>query len=345
MTFPNRNQAGSGEYARSLVAALRARDDIAVTELAGPTRSGIAGTMRWLLGGAAADVRRSHASLLHCPAFVTPWNVPTPVVISVLDVAALHFPRDHPLEWRVYASRLLPAQARRAALIVAISENTRRDVIAEYGVSPDRVVTIHPGINPAFASARRSEEPAPRDPSILFPGAPMSRKNLEVVLRALASAPAGSALARARLLISGSTAGRFPQHAAAIEAAGLARRVRWLGQVARAELPTLFASVDAVVYPSLYEGFGFPPLEAMSAGTPVVASNSSCLPETLGDAALLVDPADSAGLARALDDVLTRPELRARLIADGRARAAMFTWEGCAAQTVDAYRQVLKAAS
>ena len=344
MTFPNRNQAGSGHYARSLLAAVHARGDVDVKAVAGPSQSGIAGTLRWMLRGAAARVHAERASLLHCPAFVTPWNVRIPLVISVLDLATRRFPQDHPLEWRVYESQFLPAQARKAALVIAISENTRRDVIAEYSVSPDRIVTIHPGVDPAFASSRRTTSPS-SDPVLLFPGAPIERKNLEVVIKTLASAPPDSPLSRATLQISGATADRFPQHAAAIAAAGLEGRVRWLGQVPRERLPAAMADADAVVYPSLYEGFGFPPLEAMSAGTPVVASNASCLPEILGDAALLVGPHDVTGLQRALESVLTDRTLRDRLVAAGRERASAFTWERCAADTVDAYRRVLGSAA
>jgi glycosyltransferase involved in cell wall biosynthesis len=152
-------------------------------------------------------------------------------------------------------------------------------------------------------------------------------------------------LSRATLQISGATADRFPAHAAAITRAGLDGRVRWLGQVPRENLPALMSDADAVVYPSLYEGFGFPPLEAMAAGTPVVASNASCLPEVLGDAAMLVDPHDAAALGRALESALTDHALRQRLVAAGRARAATFTWERCAELTVEAYRRVLVAAS
>lgn len=340
MTFPNRNRAGSGQYARSLLAGLQARDDVEVLELAGPSRSGLAGTLRWMLRDASNHVAAAHVALLHCPAFVTPWNVKVPNVISVLDVATRRFPRDYPFEWRAYEGNLLPGQARKAALVVAISENTRQDVIAHYKVPPDKVVTIYPGVAQEFAAAPHAERD-PEAPLLLFPGAPRSRKNLELVLLSLASAAPGSALAAATLQISGANAADFPEHVAAIADGGLSNRVRWLGQVPAERMPAIMAETSAVVYPSLYEGFGFPPLEAMAAGTPVVASNTSCLPEVLGDAALLVDPQDDAAFGAALEDVLTKPEVRDRLIAAGRERVRMFTWEKSAAQTVDAYRRVL----
>jgi len=110
-------------------------------------------------------------------------------------------------------------------------------------------------------------------------------------------------------------------------------------------MPALMAAAAAVVYPSHYEGFGLPPLEAMAAGRPVVASNASSLPEVLGDAALLVDPSDETGFARAVESVLTDQQLRERLIAAGRTQARKFTWERCAERTVDAYRLALQVAA
>jgi glycosyltransferase involved in cell wall biosynthesis len=343
MTFPSRNQAGSGAYARSLFAAVAARPEMDATVVSGPQASGLRGTLGWMIRGAAASVRDSHASLLHCPAFVTPWNVRVPVVISVLDVTTRRFPQDYPAEWRFYEGRVLPRQARKAALVVAISENTRRDVIDEYRLAPDRVVTIYPGVDEVFSSAQTG---APgNETALLFPGAPIARKNLGVVLRAMASAPRDSAVGKAVLQISGASAERFPDHARRVAELGLGSRVRWLGQVPRDRLAATMASAAAVVYPSLYEGFGFPPLEAMAAGAPVVASNTSCLPEVLGDAAILVDPNDDGALSRALEEVLTKPSVRERLVAAGRLRARAFTWARCAEETVRAYRRILGVAA
>src|SRR5581483_5327943 len=137
---------------------------------------------------------------------------------------------------------------------------------------------------------------------------------------------------------TGATSDRFPAVAAHIDSLGLTNRVVWRGQVPAAEMPGVFASADVVVYPSLYEGFGFPPLEAMAAGTPVVASTASCLPEILGDAAVLVEPADVDAFSRAVALVLSDGSARARLIEAGRRRAAEFTWKRCADQTLDVYR-------
>jgi glycosyltransferase involved in cell wall biosynthesis len=344
MTFPNRNQSGSGTYARSLFAALQARDDIETDTVSAAPGASFAGTLNWLLIGAGARLRTKSMSLLHCPTFVTPWNLPVPFVTTVLDLSTRLFPEDFPLEWRAYERWIVPGRARAAALVLAISEVTRRDVIAEYGVPPDRIVTTHPGIDRMFFAP---QEASPHSPPfrLLFPGAPIARKNLDLVLRCLASGAAGSATADAELDISGARAESFPAAAELIQSLGLEKRVHWLGLVDRAEMPRLMAGAAALVYPSFYEGFGLPPLEAMAAGTPVIASNASSLPEVLEQAAILVDPTDERAFAEALEGLLTRPQLRARLVTAGRLQASKFTWERCAERTVEAYRRALETAA
>jgi glycosyltransferase involved in cell wall biosynthesis len=161
----------------------------------------------------------------------------------------------------------------------------------------------------------------------------------------MAQAPQGSALGRARLAISGATSDGFPHHRQHIRSLGLQTRVDWSGKLPADAMPDLIGSADLVVYPSLHEGFGFPALEAMAAGTPVLASNASCLPEVLGDAALLVDPTDVGSFITAAEAVLGDSGLRLELIAKGRARAAQFTWRRCAELTAQVYRDALATTS
>jgi glycosyltransferase involved in cell wall biosynthesis len=172
---------------------------------------------------------------------------------------------------------------------------------------------------------------------LLFSGAPFRRKNLDVVLRAMSGAAEGSKLSEALLLISGATESGFEEYRASIAAGGLRQRVRWLGRVLHESMPALYGAVDMLVYPSVYEGFGLPPLEAMSVGTPVVAASASCLPDVLGDAALLVPPDDAQGFAHAMNSLLTNEALRQKMVAAGQARAATYTWERSARQTLEAY--------
>lgn len=350
MTFPNRFPVwGFSVYARSLLEALQARDDVAAHEISGPVASNPRQTLGWLASGARRELLKRQADVLHCPAFVTPWRSPAAVVINIHDAAAQRFPQDYPLEWRVYNRFILPLVARGAGRIIALSEFSRREAIKYYGVREGRVVVAAAAPDPRYkpqppeVTERLLAElglrvGGGRDPLLLFSGAPFRRKNLDVVLRAMSGAAEGSKLSEALLLISGATESGFEEYHARIAADGLQNRVRWLGRVPHESMPALYGAVDILVYPSVYEGFGLPPLEAMSVGTPVVAASASCLPDVLGAAALLVPPDDHNGFAHAMNALLSEQELREKMVAAGKARAATYTWERTARQTLEAYK-------
>lgn len=339
VTFPNRNLAGSGVYALDLLDALRERDDVAMTAETADPGSGLLGTMRWLTGGARGAAAK--AQLVHCPAFVAPWRLGRPFVLTVHDTSTLKFPEDHTLEWREYARFFLPQRARSASRVITGTEYSRRDIVRDLKVPAERIEVTPYGVAERF-KGRPDRSPAVADPALLlFPGSPTRRKNLELVLNAMAHSPRETALRRARLAISGAEAGRFPVHKARIRELGLESRVEWLGKIPAQSMPDLIARAELVVYPSHYEGFGFPGLEAMAVGTPVIASNASCLPEVLGTAALLVDPNDVRHFSEAAESALTNMDLRRDLIARGKAHAAGYTWRRCADLTVDVYRKAL----
>jgi glycosyltransferase involved in cell wall biosynthesis len=339
MTFPSRNSAGSGVYANELLAQLKLSGELAVTTVAARAGGGSPRTLGWLIGGARLAVAR--ADLVHCPAFVAPWRLGVPLVLTVHDTSTEKFPEDHTLEWRTYTRLFLPERARVAARVVTGTDYTRREIIRDLGVDPERIVVTPYGVGEQFGRHLRPYTRRGDHPLLLFPGAPTRRKNLELVLIAMAAAPETSALSRARLAISGARADQFPHHRTRIESLRLASRVDWLGKLQAAAMPELMASADLVVYPSLYEGFGFPALEAMLAGTPVVASTAGCLPEVLGDGALLVDPNDVRAFAEAANAALTREDVCKNLIERGRARAALYSWSRCAGLTIEVYRDVL----
>ena len=342
MTFADRNAGGSGTYARSLLAALEARDDVSTRRIGIRPGGNTAATLRWLGAGARRDLAVGpRTDVLHCPAFVVPWRVPVPYVVTIHDAATRQAPGDHPLEWRVYDAWLLPERARRARAVITGTRYSATDLANFYDIRPELIRVTPYGVDPIFFNHRSEDASRPpvESPRLLFPGAPIPRKNLALLLRAMAGAPAGTRLAAASLTISGAAAAGFAELAGLIASLGLAGRVSWLGVVDFAALPEVLSAADLVVYPSRHEGFGFPPLEAMAVGTPVVASTASCLPEVLGDAALLVSPDDIGDLIEAVEAVLTRPELRERLVESGRRHAAGYTWERCAEQTVAVYRE------
>jgi len=215
MTFANRNQGGTGVYARSLLSALKEREDVTVWVIAGPARSSPVGTARWLISGARKAVHAKPPDLVHCPSFVAPWRIRIPFVVTVHDAAARWAPRDHPLEWRAYDRLLMPARLREAAVVITGSEFARGEVAAVYGLKPDRVVAIPYGLDPRYLESKSHAQPGDVRGPLLFPGAPVGRKNLDAVLRVMAASPDGS-LGQVKLEISGAREDSFPAVAARI---------------------------------------------------------------------------------------------------------------------------------
>jgi glycosyltransferase involved in cell wall biosynthesis len=274
-----------------------------------------------------ARAARLGASLIFSPANLAPLAWPRNVVV-LHDAAVLRNSSEYSRAYRLWHSRVGIAAARRAVRVVTVSEFSKRELAQLAGLDPDRVAVIPGGVAPGFrpdadalAAARRL---GLTRPYVLTVGSDDARKNLSAL-----------AAAAARLGDSGLEivwAGSGSQHIGG--GVGL-NGLRRLGYVPEGDLPGLYAGARAFVLPSLYEGFGLPCLEAMASGTPVVAADRGALPETCGDAAVLVNPEDSVRLAEALERAATDEPLRAELREAGLRRAAEFTWERTA-EAVDA---------
>jgi len=289
--------------------------------------------------------------LYHGTNYVAPWWSRAPVVLTVHDLTVRLFPDTHP--WRRRAIHaLLPARCRRAARVIADSGATRDDLVRLCGVPAARVEVVplaadHLGPSPDEAGRaavlRRHGLP---ERFTLYLGALEPRKNLAALVGAFASLRAAG-VGRALVLAGAGAAGHVGALREAARRAGLREGADlWLpGPIDDADLPALYAACDAFVYPSLYEGFGLPPLEAMACGAPVVAARGSSLEEVFAGAALLADPQDPAALRDALGRVLGDPMLRAELAARGRARAAARGWDDVARDTLAVYERVWKEAA
>lgn len=268
-------------------------------------------------------------------------------IINVRDLSYLTHPAYHSLPAGIFQRRMMPLFVRHANHIIVPSLATRRDLEHYYHVPTSKITIIAEGVDDRYrtpipadtinALRQRLRLPARY---ILHVGTFEPRKNVMGLLDAFTSLAHDPALADVALVLAGNPGWRYQATLDHLAALQLGERVRRIGRVEESDLPALYAGATVFAFPSWYEGFGLPPLEAMASGTPVVAAAVASLPEVIGDAGLLVAPGDSAGIAAALRALLERPALHARLQAEGRTRAAHFTWERTASATVKVWRGV-----
>jgi glycosyltransferase involved in cell wall biosynthesis len=291
-------------------------------------------------------MRRDGAQLIHGPANALPLlHLGLPGVVTIHDLAIY----DHP-EWfpsgQWFATRVVvPQSARRARMIICPSEATKRATVRLFGVEPERCRVIPHGVETEFALPAspsvkadvRSRYALP-ERYLLQLGTVQPRKNYVTSLRALARIPTAE---RMPLIVAGAFGWKYDAVVDAVRELDLRDWVRFVGYAGMLDLPALYQMAQAVLFPSLDEGFGLPLLEAFAAGTPVVASNAGAIPEVAGDAALLSAPEDAQALAENLLRLLTQRLLRERQVAAGRARAALYTWSASAAGHREVYESVV----
>ncbi|HLY19779.1 MAG TPA: glycosyltransferase family 1 protein [Bryobacteraceae bacterium] len=230
---------------------------------------------------------------------------------------------------------------KRAAGLIAVSENTRQDAIRTLGLDPQAIEVIYPGVAEPYFSATAGTKYAFTKPYALYVGTVEPRKNLDLLLDAWQALPA-SIREQFDLVLAGPEGWQSAQTLARLRMGG--RGIRYLGYVPEADLPGLTAGAALFVYPSLYEGFGFPVMQAMAAGVPVITSNVSSLPEVTGGAAALIDPRSQAELRDTMARLLTSPAAISAMAAAGCARAQSFRWDACVHHSVDFFRRILESA-
>ena len=371
---------GIGTYIRNLIQALAKADQqnqyhLVVSAAQAPLVSGL--PPRFQIDIHNADdmrpaeqiafplfLRRFSANVYHIPLNRVPFFMPRPYVVTVHDMASLLFSEESGMRMNLRRYRFRRGLLR-AGKVLVVSAATRRDVVQTLDIPADRVRLVYSAPAPEFfqrghtadarAAGPKTEEHERRRileryqinyPFLLYAGNIRPQKNIPrlveafaVVRSELASHPAYSDL---RLIIIGDEIARNPAVRHAVIHSRVENCARFLGFVPFDTLRIFYECAAAFVFPSLYEGFGLPPLEAMASGTAVVTSNVSSLPEAVNDAAMLVNPENVFDIARGIREVLLDPELRAHLVAKGKEQAARFSWERTAREVIEVYEEVAK---
>jgi glycosyltransferase involved in cell wall biosynthesis len=297
---------------------------------------------------------RHRIDVVHDPAGVSPFLLPRRVapfgrVVTIHDVIPFVHPETHATLTNVLFRRYIPRTLRFVDRVVTVSDASKMDVEHFLTVDPRQVTRIHCGVAPRFCpqSPEKVNEVLERhgitQPYVLTVGALQARKNLGVLFDAFAALKAEGM--PHRLVVVGNKAWKSEGVFRHLEGSAVAPSVTLTGYVPDADLPALYSGAACFVFPSLYEGFGLPPLEAMACGTPVVVSHASSLPEVVGDAGLLVDPHDAQQIAGAVRRIIETPDLARELRALGVARARRFSWEQAAADHAALYREVASKAN
>jgi glycosyltransferase involved in cell wall biosynthesis len=290
-------------------------------------------------------------ALFHAPDFTLPPTLPgTKTILTIHDLSYVRTPATtHPI-LKAYLDRVVPWSVRRADHVLADSQATKDDLVDLYATPPEKITVLLSGVNAIYRpvtdvatrQAVRQRYHIPADKPYIFSiGTVQPRKNYGRLMEAVAAL--GPAYEDVQLVIAGGKGWLDSPIFETVQRLQLENRVHFTGYVADADVPVLYSDAVCTGYVSLYEGFGFPVVESMACGTPVVTSNVSSLPEVAGDAALTVDPYDVEAIADALRRVLDDSALRQRLVDDGFEQAARFTWQRSARHLLHVYRQVLDA--
>lgn len=296
------------------------------------------------------ELRRRPVDVLHVQ-YTAPPFCNAPVVATIHDLAFEHLPETFTRRGSLQLKLTVRRTARRAARIATVSEYSRQDLLRTYRLAPEKVVTTYNGIEPHFTAQPRAADEAAQVRQrfgiarefLLAVGSLQPRKNLERLIRTYARLRREQPDFAPQLVIVGRKLWLAESIFAEVSRQPWASDVILTGYVSDDDLPALYRTASAFVYPSLFEGFGLPPLEAMACGTPVITSNISSLPEVAGSAALLIDPLNEQELAAALQRILNDQPLRARLRAEGVRQAAKFTWRDAAEKTLQLYRESYEA--
>jgi glycosyltransferase involved in cell wall biosynthesis len=294
------------------------------------------------------DLRREGIDLFHAPHYVLPPLTPCKSVVTIHDCIHLRFPQYLPNKFAyAYARASLWVATHRSSRVLTVSEASKRDILRYFRIPEEKIDVIYNAIDEQFGE-RPADEEIHRvreryqlyDPFVLYAGNIKPHKNLERLIEGFHTLRKNG-FEHVKLLIIGDEISKYATLRRAVHRHKLHHHVRFLGFVSDKTLACLYRLAGVFVFPSLYEGFGLPPLEAMASGTPVITSNVSSLPEVVGDAAVLIDPYEPDAIFDAMRRVLTDPDLARTLRTKGLARVAEFSWDRSVRRVHQIYEEVL----
>jgi glycosyltransferase involved in cell wall biosynthesis len=298
-------------------------------------------------------LRRSKVDLFHAPHYVVSPLTRVPFVVTIHDCIHLRFPQYLPNRRALlYARTMMQLAARRARRVLTVSQASKLDILHYLHIPADKVEVVPNALDERLATppteaeiARVRERFLLTSPFVLYTGNIKPHKNIDRLIEAYALLRRRGGFDHVKLLIIGEEVSKYPNLRRLVHRFQLHPHVRFFGFVPDETLAALYRLASVFVFPSLYEGFGLPPLEAMAAGAPVITSNVSSLPEVVGDAALLIDPTDPQAIADAMARVLGDEGLRRDLVARGHERVKAFSWERSVARIRQIYADVVREAA
>lgn len=309
------------------------------------------GRLSWDYLALERDIGKANIDVFHGPSFSIPLAKACPSVVTVHDLSWHYFPDSITRLTRLYFKALLPLVTRKADLIITDSKSSKVDIVERLSVPDEKVVVVYPGVSGAFrqvedlARARKVKERygIANDFILNVSGLITPRKNLKTLFKSYADLREKKAIDQ-QLVVVGTPAWSYKEIFQTVRDLDLERDIVFTGSVPLEDLVDLYNVADLFVFPSLYEGFGFPVLEAMACGTVVVTSNTSSLPELAGDAGILIDPLDAEELSAAIHGALEDQVKRKQMVVAGLKRVEQFSWEVAAEQMLGVYKSVVTAA-
>jgi glycosyltransferase involved in cell wall biosynthesis len=359
ITVLNINQAGSASYTRNLIHELKEiipKDELSIftvkhrRDMSQPKSflsriNTIYRDLIWTHFVLPQKALRAKVDVLHVPANVIPLFSKCPTVLTILDTTILQTPKYFTFWHKNYSRVCLPLSAKKATVILTISENSKRDIIKQFNIAPEKIIVTYLAASKDFKTVSIQEIDRVKkyynlNSFILNVASLEPRKNIPRLLQAYASLIKRGF--KPTLVHVGPQGWLFDEIFSEVRRLGLSEKVRFLGYIPAPDLVALYNAASLFVYPSLYEGFGLPVLEAMACGCPVVTSNTSSLPEVVGNAGIMVDPYDVLQIAATIENLCQDQQKLTHLRNEGLKRTKLFSWQRCAKETLDAYHLAME---